>query len=81
MFNTTMSIQVECLNMTERSEQELELNKWQYLCYHGRTMIMMWKATGDKRYLQLAKSDLRLAKSIKEVGFIRPLGAISNKAA
>ena len=49
-------------------------NHWRYYCKHGKTMIMMWKATGDKKYLQRAKLDLFKAKSIKECGFVRPLG-------
>ena len=45
------------------------------LCKHGRTMVMMYKATGEKRYLQQARLDLEQAKSIK-TGFVRPMGVL-----
>lgn len=52
----------------------------QSLCKHARTMLMMFSATGDQKYVKQAKSDLDLARTIK-VGFMRPLGALPNEAA
>lgn len=49
--------------------------RWQTLCWHGRTMVMMWQATGDSKYLERAQADLVRAKSIKEVGFVQPIAA------
>lgn len=46
------------------------------LCYHARTMIMMWQATGHSRYLGQARLDLLRAKSIRECKFVRPLGVL-----
>lgn len=51
------------------------------LCKHGRTMCMMYQATKDNKYLKQARLDLERAKSLKEVGFIRPLGVLLNKVA
>jgi hypothetical protein len=51
-----------------------------FLCSHARTMLMMYRATGDQKYIERAKSDLDLARTIK-VGFMRPLGALPNEAA
>lgn len=52
----------------------------QYLCKHARTMVMMYEASGDTKYLQQAKKDLDLAHTIK-VGFLRPLGVTQKEAA
>ena len=51
-----------------------------HLCKHARTMVMMYEATGDQRYLKQARLDLDLAQQIK-VGFIRPLGVLKSEAA
>jgi len=51
------------------------------LARHARTMIMMYKATGERRYLAQAKLDIHRAKSILRSGFIRPLGVTLYKAA
>ena len=50
------------------------------LALHGRSMILMYQATGEERYLQRARADYAMAQSI-QVGFERPLGAITNDAA
>ncbi len=47
----------------------------QFLCKHGRTMCMMYQATGEQRYLDQARLDLDKAKEI-QAGFIRPLGVL-----
>ena len=46
------------------------------LVRHARTMIMMFKATGERRYLSQAKLDVLRAKSILRSGFLRPLGVL-----
>ena len=51
------------------------MSKTKYLIAHARTMCMMYRATGDNKYLKLARKDIRLIKDIK-VGFMRPLGCI-----
>ena len=48
----------------------------QMLCYHGRSMVLMWRATGETRYLDQARLDLLRAKSIQECGFVRPIGVL-----
>lgn len=62
---------------TEECADQLHI---EHLCKHGRTMIMMYRASGDEKYLKQARLDLLRAKSIK-AGFMRPLGAILNNAA
>lgn len=52
----------------------------EYLCKHARTMLMMYKASGDNKYLKQARLNLDRAKSIK-VGFMFPLGTFLNNAA
>ena len=66
-------METEVINMSEFIKDE-QTNQWEYLCMHGKTMIMMYHATLDLRYLQRAQSDLDQAKSIKECGFVRPIG-------
>jgi len=51
-------------------------DKWISLCKHGRTMVMMYQATGEVSYLVRARADLANAKSIKECSFVRPLGIL-----
>ena len=63
---TTMIGTEECMNNVHV----------QYLCKHARTMCMMYKATGESRYLTQARLSVRQAKSIKESGFIRPMGVL-----
>jgi len=75
MQNTATVIQLIKLSCEEKEENN-ELNQWQMLCLHGRTMVMMFKATGNVKYLEIAKSNLRRAKSIKECGFVRPMGVL-----
>ncbi len=62
---------------TEECTNQLQV---EFLCKHGRTMVMMYQASGDDKYLKQARLDLKRAKSIK-AGFMRPLGAILNNAA
>jgi hypothetical protein len=52
----------------------------QYLCKHARTMCMMYEATGEQRYLEQARHDLDLARTI-QVGFLRPLGVHKKEVA
>lgn len=54
----------------DRSEQI------RYMLAHARTMCMMYEATKDRKYLQRARVDILRAQSIKECGFIRPLGVL-----
>ena len=56
--------------MDETTRVQLEM-----LLAHARTMCMMYKATGENRYLNRARLDLQTAKSI-QVGFVRPLGVL-----
>lgn len=46
------------------------------LLRHARVMCMMYQATGERRYLSIARVDMMRAKSIIECGFIRPLGVL-----
>ena len=41
---------------------------------HGKTMLMMYEATKEERYLKQARLDYHRAKSLQECGFVRPLG-------
>ena len=50
------------------------------LLRHARTMLMMYKATLQKSYIQRAKQDIDLAKSLRR-GFLRPLGVLPLEAA
>lgn len=50
------------------------------LAKHGKTMLMMYEATGEHKYLKQARLCYEQAKSI-EVDFVRPLGALYNKVA
>lgn len=52
------------------------MSKTEFLLAHARTMCMMFRATGDNKYLKLAKEDIQVIKDIK-VGFMRPLGCIN----
>lgn len=47
-----------------------------YLAMHGKTMLMMYEATKDEKYLKQARLDYHRAKSIQECGFVRPLGVL-----
>jgi len=53
----------------------IELNPhWEHYCKHGLTMLMMYEATKDKRYLQRARLDYHQAKFTKDEELVRPLG-------
>ena len=43
------------------------------LARHARTMIMMYRATGDRKYLKQARLDIWTARDI-QAGHQRPLG-------
>ena len=63
---TTMLGTIECTN-------KIQIDM---LCRHARTMCLMFKATGERRYLDQARLDVLRAKSIKESGFVRPMGVL-----
>ncbi len=44
------------------------------LCLHGRAMVLMYQATGDDKYWIRAEADLIRVKTIRECGFVRPVG-------
>lgn len=43
---------------------------------HARTMCMMYKATGEVRYLRRARIDIANAKRLKKGDFVRPMGVL-----
>ena len=57
------------------------VDKARMLRAHSRTMIMMFEATGELRYLDQSVSDLLSADNLIEAGFVRPLGVLQSKAA
>ena len=48
----------------------------EHLAKHGKTMLMMYDATGEQRYLDQARLDYRQAKSLLNAGFVRPQGVL-----
>ena len=50
------------------------------LAKHGLTMLMMYRATGEERYLKQARNDYDRTKSLRG-GFQRPLGVHLKEAA
>lgn len=51
------------------------------LARHARTMIMMFQATNDPKYLRQARIDVLQAKSLLRSGFVRPLGVLLKQSA
>ena len=47
-----------------------------FLAMHGMTMLLMYEATNNIKYLNQARLDYHRAKSIQECGFVRPLGVL-----
>jgi len=64
------------VKMSDYKVYDYNRDHYEMYCMHGKTMLMMYGATGDVKYLKLARLDMMRAKSIKEVGFIRPLGVL-----
>lgn len=56
------------------------MSEIQMLLAHARTMLMMYEATKDHQYIDRAKKDIDMVKTLK-VGFFRPLGALEKEAA
>jgi len=51
----------------------------EFYAMHGKTMLMMYENSNDIKYLNQARQDYRLAKSLQELNSVLPLG--SNLAA
>lgn len=68
---TTIVYMRDHMNCSKQIEQ---------LAMHGRTMIAMYKMTGDDKYLDRARKDYDKCLSLRG-GFMRPLGATLNEAA
>lgn len=60
----------------------VEVNQEQFesLMAHSRTMIMMFEATGDEKYLDRSLASFMQAQSLLRGGFMRPLGVILEAA-
>ena len=52
----------------------------EYYLAHSRTMIMMFEATGEERYLDRSLASFMTAQSLLRGGFVRPLGVILEAA-
>ena len=50
------------------------------LAMHGKSMLLMYDATGEQRYLDRARQDYDKITSLRS-GFMRPIGAIIDEAA
>ena len=55
---------------------EERLAQARFMADVARTNILMFKATGDKKYEEQAKKDIQKGKDILN-GFMRPLGAVA----
>lgn len=51
------------------------------LCRHARTMLMMYRATSDRKYIHQARIDISNVRSILRGGHMRPLGVLLLKSA
>lgn len=87
MSDTTvqLAIQLDCVDEMDLTTivGSPELTKQvqiRSLAKYGKTMLMMYDATGEDKYLKQARLCYEQAKSIK-VDFVRPLGALYNKVA
>lgn len=60
-------------------EHPTKLEQARYMANVARTSIMMYKATGDKKYDIKAREQIQQGKDILN-GFVRPLGAIFTEA-
>lgn len=69
--------ETKVINMNDylHTKQDREIQA-SMLCKHARTMLMMYEATGDRKYIHTARIDIRNAKSILRSGFVRPLGVL-----
>jgi len=67
--------ETKVLNMSDYEVYDYNRDHFEQYCMHGKTMLMMYSATNDDKYLKQAQLDMMRAKSIK-AGFIRPLGVL-----
>ena len=51
------------------------------LAKHGKTMLMMYEATSESKYLRQARIDYHRIQSLLRGDFIRPLGVILTEVA
>ena len=75
--NTTTYATSNVISLEDFIEREhpTRFQQARYMADNARTSIMMFKATGDKRYEERAKQEIQQGKDILN-GFVRPLGVI-----